>query len=107
MDTNRQHALIAQLHKQLNRLDIVPRHCYRRNKVHYTLVCYINNIIGLLLSENYELVPIFIERARIHMAEFPATEESATYYETVEHYLRIVTDLMQALGHVLEWGGSQ
>lgn len=104
---NTQHALIAQLHQQLNRLDIVPRHCYRRNKVHYTLVCYINNIIGLLLSENHELVPIFIERARHHMAEFPATEESATYYKVVEHYLQVVSYLMQELGHALEWGSSQ
>ncbi|HWV11404.1 MAG TPA: hypothetical protein VN156_17785 [Pseudomonas sp.] len=100
MDKNHQ-ALIAQLHQQLNHPDIVPRHCYRRNKVHYPLVCYINTLIGLLLSENHASVPIFIDRAIRHMTEFPATEESAAYYQLVDRYLDVVSSLMQARGHTL------
>ncbi|MEK8028837.1 hypothetical protein [Pseudaquabacterium rugosum] len=89
---------IFKLHSELNRADIVPRHCYRRNKVHYDLVCYINNIIGLLNSENLDVVPVFVGRALQHMNDFPAGEESATYYEHANRYLRLIGNLVSARG---------
>ena len=54
---------IDEFHRKLNRRDIVPEECYRRNSLHYRLVCYINNIIGLYLSSDFDAVPIFINRA--------------------------------------------
>lgn len=85
---------LSTLHRQLNRSDIVPRHCYRRNKVHYELVCYINNIIGLLASDNLEVVPIFAGRALQHMNDIPANEESSKYYELANSYLRLIAKLL-------------
>ena len=50
-------------HKTLDHRDIVPEGCYRRNNLHHRLICYINNIIGLYLSSDFDSIPIFISRA--------------------------------------------
>jgi len=54
---------IDSFHQNLNHRDIVPERCYRRNNMHYRLVCYVNNIIALYLSSEFNVIPIFINRA--------------------------------------------
>jgi hypothetical protein len=81
---------IEQLHQHLNRSDILPDEYYRRNHVHYTLVCYINNIIGLYLSSNFGAIPVFIQRAHRHLEHIRVDEKqlsSDPYLELVEKYL--------------------
>ncbi|GAA5177121.1 hypothetical protein GCM10025771_13720 [Niveibacterium umoris] len=89
---------IAKFHRELNRAEVVPPNCYRRNKVRYDLVSYINNIIGLVLSENYEVIPVFIGRALSHMEAFPSNSESLHYYSCVNRYLALVATLVLSRG---------
>jgi len=51
------------------------------------LVCYVNNVTALLLSGNYEPVPIFVARAAEHQEAHPATAESQAYYAAATRYL--------------------
>ena len=81
------YVVVEAFHGVLNGAALVPEHCYRRNKVSYLLVCYVNNIIGLFLSKNYEVIPVFIGRAAQHMAENPASPGSVAYYKVVTMYL--------------------
>lgn len=79
---------IRQFQVCLNSPDIAPKRTYRRDNRNYGLVSYVNNITGLFLSSNYEVIPIFVARAAEHMAEFPAsTPVSTRYYELVSSYL--------------------
>jgi hypothetical protein len=80
-------SVLKEFHAFLNSPSLVPEQYYRRNKVSYALVCYVNNIIALFLSKNYEVIPVFISRAAAHMAENPPSEGSAAYYKLVENYL--------------------
>jgi len=80
-------AMIAKLQAGLARQDLLPPRSLRRNAFDYTLVCYVNNITALLLSGNYEPVPIFIARAAEHQKAHPATAESDAYYAAVTRYL--------------------
>lgn len=84
-------AVIANLQAGLARQDLLPPRSLRRNAFDYTLVCYVNNITALLLSANYEPVPIFIARAAEHQKAHPATAESDAYYAAVTRYLSQVT----------------
>ena len=59
----------------------------RRNGSTYLLVCCVNNITALLLSENYEPVPLFVARAAEHMKQVPASSGSEDYYDVVTRYL--------------------
>lgn len=79
--------MIAKLQAGLARQDLLPPRSLRRNAFDYTLVCYVNNITALLLSGNYEPVPIFIARAAEHQKAHPATAESDAYYAAVTRYL--------------------
>lgn len=83
-------AKLKAFHALLNHTDIVPEQAYRRNSLVYPLVSYLNNICGLYLSKNYEVIPIFIERAHNHMQELGASANSAAYYELASAYLRQV-----------------
>ncbi|MEK8035024.1 hypothetical protein AACH06_29765 [Ideonella sp. DXS29W] len=80
-------SVVKAFHTFLNSPGLVPEQCYRRNKVSYLLVCYVNNIIGLFLSKNYEVIPVFIARAAKHMADNPASSGSVAYYAVAEKYL--------------------
>jgi hypothetical protein len=80
-------SVVKAFHAVVNSPGLVPEQCYRRNKVSYVLVCYVNNIIGLFLSKNYEVIPVFIARAATHMAENPPSLGSEAYYTVVEKYL--------------------
>jgi hypothetical protein len=80
-------SVVKAFHAVLNSPGLVPEQCYRRNKVSYALVCYVNNIIGLFLSKNYEVIPVFIARAAKHMAENPPSPGSKAYYAVTKSYL--------------------
>ena len=80
-------SVVKAFHAVLNSPSLVPEQCYRRNKVSYLLVCYVNNIIGLFLSKNYEVIPVFIARAATHMAENPPSLGSEACYTVAERYL--------------------
>jgi hypothetical protein len=80
-------SVVKAFHAVLNSPSLIPEQCYRRNKVSYPLVCYVNNIIGLFLSKNYDVIPVFIARAAMHMAENPPSLGSEAYYTIVTKYL--------------------
>lgn len=79
--------LISSIQASLNSKEFAPSRGYRRDVRVYSLVCFVNNITGCYLSKNEEPIPVFIERAREHMREFPAGEEWERYYELVSEYL--------------------
>jgi len=81
-------SVIKQFHSCLNSLEVIPEQAYRRDKGAYPLVCYVNNIVGLFLSKNYEVIPIFIARAVEHMTFSPPSSVTSAYYEVVNRYLR-------------------
>jgi hypothetical protein len=78
---------LKDLHVLLNKEDVVPEQAYRMSRANYSLVCFVNNIICLYLSKNYEVIPIFISRAHRHMVDFPANPAAKAYYEHVYRYL--------------------
>jgi hypothetical protein len=81
-------AKLKRFHALLNDPGLVPEQAYRRNASAYPLVCYVNNIIGLFLSKNYEVIPIFVSRALRHIEEHPSSLTSAPYYQLVSQYLK-------------------
>jgi hypothetical protein len=86
---------LKRFHSALNDPNIVPEQSYRRNSIYYPLVCYVNNIIGLILSKNYEAIPIFIRRAIRHMENTPSSPTTSVYYELVLQYLKQVTYVLK------------
>lgn len=88
-------AIIKQLHVRLNGADLIPEQAFRRNSGTYPLVCYVNNIMGLFLSKNYDPIPVFVARAAQHTADFPPTAASSAYYAVVTQYLSQVVDHLQ------------
>ena len=93
---------IVSFHRRLNRRDIVPHGCYRRNSIHYRLVCYINNIIGLYLSSDFDTIPIFVNRAykgienRKKILENNGTE-APPYYNFGLEYLGLIAEFSNLL----------
>jgi hypothetical protein len=94
---------IEQFHARLNRKGVVPDTIYRRNHVAYALVCYVNNIVGCLASENHNVVALFLTRAakeliRLRIADLARPSEESAYFEIVEQYLRAVTEFVLERG---------
>lgn len=97
-------SIIKQFHACLNSREFVPEQAYRRNSRLYPFVCYVNNVIGLFLSKNYEAIPIFVARAAEHMASFPPNPVESAYYEVVNRYLcQIVFHLKHFVGGIEYW----
>lgn len=97
-------SVIKQFHSCLNNSEAVPEQAYRRNSGSYPLVCYINNIVGLFLSKNYEVIPIFVARAAEHMAAHPPNAATTAYYELASCYLaQIVYHLKNFIGGIEHW----
>jgi hypothetical protein len=88
-------AKLESFQRHLNREYIAPARGYRMSVGVYSLVCYVNNTVGLYLSGNYEVVPIFIARAHQYMSEHPATPQTAAYYQLVNRYLRQFTFVLK------------
>ncbi|WP_427551558.1 hypothetical protein ACQE3D_08095 [Methylomonas sp. MS20] len=85
-------------HRRLNAQENVPQHGFRRNTTVYTLVCYVNNIIGCYLGHNTEPIPLFIQRGRVHMLQSPASEEWRPYYGLVSEYFEVMERHLQEHG---------
>jgi hypothetical protein len=81
---------IATLHQKLNSERLVDGKWYRRNHSAYELVCYINNIVALYLSGNYENIPVFIDRAKGYLSREDAATLNNEYRDHVAQYLLIM-----------------
>jgi len=95
--------LMQQFHRCLNSHAYVPAKAYRRNSNLYPLVCYVNNLIGAVLSENHEVTPVFVARAGEHMAQVPPSQEAAAYYALVSSYLAQVVHHVRCAGSEVEF----
>ncbi len=95
--------VMQQFHRCLNSHAYVPAQAYRRNTNLYPLVCYVNNLIGAVLSENHEVIPVFVARAAEHMAQVPPSQEAAAYYALVSSYLAQVVHHVGCTGSEVEF----
>jgi hypothetical protein len=77
---------LSRLHSLLNSKSVVPDIAYRRNKAVYELVCYVNCLIGCVLSDRGDAMPAFIRRSREFMDKHPP-EAYEQYYSVVRIYL--------------------
>lgn len=80
-------ATIKQYHVYLNSSDILPEQWAKPSAGHFFLVSYVNTIIGLFISKNYEPIPLFIMRAFKFLQEVPASPVSERYRILVRRYL--------------------
>ena len=86
---------IKEFHLILNNSDVVPEQSYRMAKTNFTLVSFVNCIVGLYLSKNYEVIPVFIYRLEKHMKEFKSTPASEAYYKLLAAYIRQIAFVLQ------------
>jgi hypothetical protein len=97
-------AIIKQFHALLNGSDLIPEQAFRRNSGAYPLFCYVNNIIGLFLSKNYDPIPVFVARAIEHMTNSPPSAASGAYYAAVTRYLsQVVYHLQHFVSDIEHW----
>jgi hypothetical protein len=85
---------IEELHQRLNSPSVVEGKWYRRNHGAYELICYINNLSGLLVSGNLEGVSTFIERVKVFLGEGGTKYVSKEYAALVNEYLQLVGELL-------------
>jgi hypothetical protein len=78
---------LSRLHQILNSEGVVPGIAYRRNKVIFELVSYVNCLVGCVLSQRRDVVPLFVERCRSFMDSHPATPDYEKYYDVVLRYI--------------------
>jgi hypothetical protein len=93
---------IDSFHQNLNHRDSVPERCYRRNNMHYRLVCYVNNIIALYLSSYFDAIPIFINRAFKELIFLKKIlkenkRKIPPYYNFVLEYLKLMAQFSNSL----------
>ena len=86
-DAEASRAVIRRFQTRLANAEMLPERSLRRNSSDYPLVCYINNLTALILSENWEAAPIFVARAAEHMAARPADSRQHAYYALAGQYL--------------------
>ena len=85
-------------HRRLNAAENVPPRGFRRNVIVYSLVCYVNNIIGCYLGHNTKPIPVFIQRSREHMFQNPPSDEWRPYYVLVSEYFEAMERHLQEHG---------
>ncbi len=88
---------IEAFHTQLNHPDVVSPIWYRRNHQHYALICYVNVITGLYMSHNYNLIPLFLNRAYHHIHNQIGNETASLYHRLVLEYLSVVATFLLQL----------
>jgi hypothetical protein len=88
MDARR---VIMKFHISLNKADLVPQQCYQRDHMTYTMILYVNQIIALFLSSNYEVIPIFIRRTVVELERNVDQPQTENYRKIVHDYLCQVT----------------
>lgn len=86
-DAEASRAVIRRFQTKLASAELLPERSLRRNSSDYPLVCYINNVTALFISENWEAVPIFVARAAEHMIARPADSRLQAYYALARQYL--------------------
>lgn len=89
-------AIIKQYHTYLNSSDILPEQWARPSAGHFFLVSYVNTIIGLFISKNYEAIPLFIMRAFKFLQEVPESPVSKHYRVLVKQYLYQMAYFLQS-----------
>ncbi|MFV3335472.1 hypothetical protein ACNFIA_31505 [Pseudomonas sp. NY15437] len=85
---NEERAKLKRLHQILNTSDLVPDQAYRMSSGLYPLVSFVNHCIGLFLSKNYDVIPLFLARAHSFMQDRPPRPNAAVYFKWVDIYLR-------------------
>ncbi|MBG6288403.1 hypothetical protein I5I61_13190 [Pseudomonas nitroreducens] len=80
-------AKLKRLHQILNTSDLVPDQAYRMSSGLYPLVSFVNHCIGLYLSKNYDVIPLFLARAHSFMQERPPQSNATAYYKWVDAYM--------------------
>ncbi len=81
---------IKHLEKKLNDIKVVEGKWYRRNHCAYDMVCYINHIIALNNSENYEYIPVFVKRAKKFLLNKKPSYLNAEYTDLVINYIELM-----------------
>lgn len=88
---------LEKMQKALNSKELCPRKGYRRDVPVYELVCYVNNIIGCYMSENFEPIKIFSDRAKIFIDDNKEDETNKEYFELVGRYLRLMEEYLEKI----------
>ena len=100
-DAEASNEVIRKFQTKLASAGALPERSLRRNSGDYPLICYINNVTALFLSENWEAVPIFVARAAEHMTARPADSRLQAYYALAAEYLsQIVHHLTVYVGDI-------
>jgi hypothetical protein len=84
-------------HNLLNSKDILPEGYLARNHTAYPLVCYVNIIIGLYHSRNYNPIPLFIKRAYEHIMMRKEISKDESYTKYIMEYLSVMANYMVTL----------
>lgn len=82
---------IDKFHFLLNHDAMIPAQCYRMSDNLYGLVSYTNQVVALFVSKNYEMIPIFINRAFKEFQRFESRPGVEGYRNLVYNYLCQVT----------------
>ncbi len=86
-DAEASEAVVRRFQAKLASAEILLERSLCRNSGEYPLVCYINNVTALFVSENWKAVPVFVARAAEHMIARPADTRLQAYYELASAYL--------------------
>jgi len=84
---------VVGFHSSLNKKELLPENCYRRNSLHFNLVNTVNSVIGLFLSQNYEPIPVLLRRAFDLMEQ--RSEVAKKYIQFSECYMLCVAYYIQ------------
>ncbi len=87
---------LDELHRKLNSADFFDAKLYRRNHGIYALSSTINHIIGCVLSDNFEPVPILVSRGYDYLQDIPVRPEAVNYYALVKEYLDVIQTIIDA-----------
>jgi|GEM_PF-1473246 len=86
---------ILLIQKELNKIENIPKMAYRRDSKVYSLVCYVNNITGCFLSDNYMPIKIFSERINDYIEE-NKNKEMENYYKLIKQYILLINKFIDA-----------
>jgi hypothetical protein len=78
---------LSRFHLILNSEGVVPALAYRRNKVIFELVSYVNCLMGCVLSQRRDVVPLWIRRCKLFLEQNPAQPDWEKYYGVVQNYI--------------------
>lgn len=82
---------IEKFHLLLNHDAMIPAQCYRMSNNLYSMVCYTNQVVALFVSKNFQMIPVFINRAYKQLKQFDDQPGTVGYRTLVLDYLCQVT----------------